>query len=935
MIARVIPLILLAASFIEADAQIIRFFQDSRQPYVPSDIRIQSSGAIDSTTLVVWGSTIRDSTGVVRNVLVYQMVQGTTPVDSSRLLTSSSEYPSGYVRVVPYGSRFLVVWNDRRLQRAGTYLQSISLDGVRLDSSGLLLDTTVVNSVTLYGDRSSRFAALGWNDPITRTGRIHPIDTNGLPNGQSVRLPAPILASRTMPGTWRGTIVQAEDGSGVIVGSDHPPNERVIGSGILNSSWFVEPDSTVWIVGGSVRRIHRLWDATTIEALRFDGNPLFTSEFVSRISADTFGFHLLIDKDVLIWDDPNSEESTREFTTTLQTKVYTRSGAYVRTDFTVIGTGRYENEYYNGDFISNTRTVLESHLKIDCRGVRTRRYAWKWENHWDDLYNPTIKYDTLAFHLDPLSGTLVSGYPASCPTSPTERLWRWSTETVRLIVGNATVNLQHASATVPLEATYSWVGVTTIGDQAYLSYRPDSLPGSLHSLRTELITDIMAGTTKRFSEYSVSQLGPQGADYLTQLNFSTYGSRATILTFGGTLLFYGIESRRDHWEPYYSSDYSVFTSSLPTLKVLTDSGWKAPGDPLNAVLKIPDKYGETRYVQDLAWDPNRHGTGVLMHDRNEDRFLWIDRNGSIVSRSIVPHLPKGMTGARIIAYDGDTTLFLSGDTVYGSRKGKSVARFPMSDTLADSRYLMLFGDRFLRYGFASDTVLLLQTFDRLGEMMGEVRLPSIRRGETFVVSAAVGDSAIVVCEDFAPGIAVRFYDQDLAQVGEVDTILTNPPLGIGTTIVGETCLVVWIAKRGSVHDILGYVLDVPTRPSAQDDPEDSVETPIPAIPEVPIRSGEVVVPTLITPTTTTAAILPVPNPAKGTVSFHVRLTYPWPVRISLVDGLGSEALRYVWSQTSSGENRFVLDVGEIMPGVYTVVLSAGQCRAIGKLIVEN
>lgn len=97
-------------------------------PQLLNESMIQGAARIDSTVLVVWGSTVLEGDSAVP-VLVMQRVRSGLTLDQPRVLSAPSARPGDWVQVVPVAGRFLVVWNDRRSNAPGIYTRTVDVDG--------------------------------------------------------------------------------------------------------------------------------------------------------------------------------------------------------------------------------------------------------------------------------------------------------------------------------------------------------------------------------------------------------------------------------------------------------------------------------------------------------------------------------------------------------------------------------------------------------------------------------------------------------------------------------------------------------------------------------------------------------------------------------------------------------------------------------------
>ncbi|HVZ37697.1 MAG TPA: T9SS type A sorting domain-containing protein [Candidatus Kapabacteria bacterium] len=131
--------VLLASSPAWAQAD-VRLSYDALQPLLPPDAQIESADSIGNLRLVVWGSTTANADGSIRNVLWMQQVRGDVKLGNPEILSDSTARPFGFVQVLALVDKFLVIWNDRRIANAQTFLMRIDSNGIRgkeqvLDSS--------------------------------------------------------------------------------------------------------------------------------------------------------------------------------------------------------------------------------------------------------------------------------------------------------------------------------------------------------------------------------------------------------------------------------------------------------------------------------------------------------------------------------------------------------------------------------------------------------------------------------------------------------------------------------------------------------------------------------------------------------------------------------------------------------------------------------
>lgn len=88
---------------------------------LPAEYRIESAAQKGDRTLIAWvtsRSVARDS---IAGELHAQIAEGRRPVGARIVLTGEGAHPASFLRVLPLGSDFLIVWNDSRSDAAGIY----------------------------------------------------------------------------------------------------------------------------------------------------------------------------------------------------------------------------------------------------------------------------------------------------------------------------------------------------------------------------------------------------------------------------------------------------------------------------------------------------------------------------------------------------------------------------------------------------------------------------------------------------------------------------------------------------------------------------------------------------------------------------------------------------------------------------------------------
>ncbi len=157
----ILAFLLLAISGVRGQQSDIRLSGDIPRPVLPADAQIQAADSIGDLALVVWGSTVAQTGGAPRNVLVMQIVRGNVPLGTPAVLTSPEARPSGFVQVLAIGGRFMVLWNDRREGPLQAYLRRVGDDG-SLSAEEMLDGDAIAPQGAAWGTRAGGYDLL-WN----------------------------------------------------------------------------------------------------------------------------------------------------------------------------------------------------------------------------------------------------------------------------------------------------------------------------------------------------------------------------------------------------------------------------------------------------------------------------------------------------------------------------------------------------------------------------------------------------------------------------------------------------------------------------------------------------------------------------------------------------------------------------------------------------
>jgi hypothetical protein len=182
----IILLSVLISSALVAQERSIRISPpDPPEPITVANGEIQSAGRIGARTLVVWGTSHHfgsDTTfGSFGTELRMQLLDGTSRVGDERAISGPDALPYGVVAVVTLGDRFIVLWNDMRPAAPGIYRRDVGIDGNAMGdeilfAAGGKLESDA--SLWLNDDAGGGYR-LVWNDVVTGSGCYVRLDRTG------------------------------------------------------------------------------------------------------------------------------------------------------------------------------------------------------------------------------------------------------------------------------------------------------------------------------------------------------------------------------------------------------------------------------------------------------------------------------------------------------------------------------------------------------------------------------------------------------------------------------------------------------------------------------------------------------------------------------------------------------------------------------------
>jgi|GEM_PF-4288971 len=263
-------LIALLSSLAAAQPDIRISPPDPPEPWMASDILVQSGARLGDTAIVVWGTTANlDDTAIV-NVLQMQLFVDTISHGDRTIITDPQARPYGVVAALGTEDRFFVLWNDKRAGAPGMYLRAISRDGTsgsaELLSAGRLLSADSCRLVRMVnGDllfiwtdiRSGKSAV--YSRLLTPTGEIKG-DERKLSDGNVKG----VLSTPLLPGAY----LVDPNGQAMIITSDGSLLPTRIPGFRLDRAYHINTDGSIAVIRDSVLNIYpSLFDSVAVRSI--------------------------------------------------------------------------------------------------------------------------------------------------------------------------------------------------------------------------------------------------------------------------------------------------------------------------------------------------------------------------------------------------------------------------------------------------------------------------------------------------------------------------------------------------------------------------------------------------------------------------------------------------------------------------------------------
>jgi hypothetical protein len=834
--------------------------------YLPlGDAAIQSAARTGDHALAVWGSVVADTAPLGRNILRMQMFRGAGIQGEQRTITTASALPSGSVRVLALRDQFAVIWNDRRPDAPGIYMQRVdtggSLRGPETRVSDRTATTATDRGIMASGSPVHGYMIIWEEEAGPHMPRLHRIDPEGIPDAGDIPLDAPLLEEiRTalLPGVTILRMDKRDDeGSyppGYMIRDGRLDPRRIPSLNLSGNSFHIGADtSSAVLVGSNLYIFKSIFDSVPRRRVDMESDL----GFQAMLSRDTAGRYLLYLWNVV--DDPGSPLHARIDRIVVDDSV--RSGLEVALDHEHVPdppAGWIDSVGYF------TNVGWERH----CGGaILTFTYSWLGR---DSEGRPARRTEYDRFAVDAV-GRIFEGtdrLESDCSDITITRRLSTGASLVVVEIDASEIELMHPLGDIvaPPEERYPNI-VTRDGIPVV------TLQNETPSSRPQLL---------RFDRSLAS------APALLA-GFDTLGRSLRIP--GAAAVWRETSTRIPR-----ASD-TIFRSSF-TLTKGAWFGWYASGViTANTLSDI-----RLRPV-DVAYDPNTDQliAAVELPYRDRRRRVSVMMVGG--SSWTADSLPTSIDGDfQIMPIAGEQFFLIADDTATMFTPFGAVARIALPRSPSDTRYQRLLGNRFVR-SFAEDSSRGLYTIE-LHTLQGELlasrtlTLQGATEAPFIVENPATQALALLYPAD---GVRLAYVDAMLrplaleARVSEAETGVSHP----AGSFLDDTLQVVWEDMRNGSLEIYGSWWK-PVTTTAVD---------------------EVVG---IDPLSIAIA----PNPASDRAMARVRSRHAGPATLELVDMRGRSVLRRQ-IMLAPGEQSSALDVGDLAPGVYNVVVGGvGSARII-------
>ena len=950
---------------------------------MPDAFKIEAADSYGANAYAVWGTWGITPEGDTVCRLVGQLIDGSTPVGEPVVIHSDAARPGNAVSVIALPTGFVVLWNDyRRVDSGEIYARVVRLSGgFTMPEEHLFADGAMKGSVETYGD-----AAIGqvlrWTSVDGRTNLIT-ID-NATRIVQPLRredgevltqyYDGGILPDHTVLKLPNGRMIVIDERNARVL-DDPPTYSRVFGHHHIDAAGRFSI-----IRGDTLLTYASIYDSIPLRSTILNDLDSIAGGIVFIAGNNLGGVSAFYAK--VMRDDIRSEYAVKGqmgtfwlalFEQKLDSSGVNQGTSSIRSFLEIEGNYPYNDRFFRFYRFENAGT------SFTCGGgihvyyqIRSKYIEWGGSDAIEEIKTLPLLCATVGPDGGRTGtyGCTSSGGSTDCIVQRVSglvvsRLRSDSLSRVTVDLGDTNLVLEQKGDVIPQPyiPTIRWLPQGMVyGGRAFILF---STPSSLELVKLD----------------ETSKLFPLGEfrDKSLETNWRHFNLRTEDMK----QRYFRYENRQ-HVEPHRPGTYLSSLSTWVTETYYVNgiyglfaarnifaypgaTGW---GTIIDGAIQwtsyspVDIIYTEAPFPS-IAWDPNSSSTMVRYLYQLAEGGPWqaaasLDDFGNV----------KG-----VVTWSGSDNIY---ETMFpehiGSYLGVRQGRLYRVDTTGigylgtlpagppSSAYTAWFGNDFIRYAAPDSSHLTIELMTTAPRALRKRTIEIAGPNNTFTFITNRGDSSLTVLWSDSLGINDITLSKDFSRQIPRRRLVEKPGVLTFTGVFQDDSLhVVWDDARDGVRTL--YRLGVAVVP-----PDDPIWMPMAkggdilssveydengeviggdtttvgianeAFEEIdsrsnPFVSGDRVTSSLISHFTDVVPLYPIPNPASTSIELRIRLTQPWPVTITLADESGRVVQRHDALPSTTGENRFTLDIEKLIPGAYTVVLQAGDGRGEGRVVV--
>ncbi len=869
---------------------------------LPDDARIQAAASIGNRTLVVWGNSEATGDGSIRTVLDDRILANGIDDGWRPVMHDREARPFGFVAVVPDGDLFLVIWNDRRADAPGVYLQRVDLGGGRLNASVLLSRSFIDDSVLFVAGASPAGLLIAWN---TRDGEsVRTVGARVRNGSQWITDAVLVDSARTtevvpLPAFPGDALLRHPDGRVTYVHADGSIELREIPRSRFDGPFDLAADTSLALVSGTSLLLYsnpfdsRPDQATSIPQI---ASMLSGSITVARIDSAHYAVHGIAASQSV--DPPALDLVVRS--------ILVDTSGSVRSIASIDSLHHALNEPNGCHYAPAFHGCSQ---RATCHGMRR---VEGWFSEVGDAFCGTRSY-TFGYVALPDGSALRSDDTAGiCPDGTSVRRLRSDTVSSVEVTGAwGTSEVDTMTASRRVDAAQMRPVLMLDGDTVRLVYQ-ESFEGG------EFLLGRWMSDNRPVDVDSVLRVpaldAPAPNDSTSAVTLRSYERHEALVGSGNSVVVGSVHQRTDdvtvashppHTETWMTAKLRVFVPVRGSWRKVDEYSASGPG-------------GNWRYgVESVGDEPTPGGTIASVDIGNEDQplrnVIGIGENGDVVFRN--EDVLSTQTGLSLVPTGGRRYLACGATRCWMLDDGAITDSIEFSVPAADVAYFGVGVDRFLRVTtpVSAPNQRLLALYGSDGALIARTLLTFGETPRDLCVAVRSTDSTIVLLWASRRGTRATSLDAALRVMAEDVSIgtyrdSTAQPTGV---FRGDTLFVAWSDARDGEPDIYGATY---LPPMATVDVDDATAA---AVMEHPMRLSVRVNPF------GTAAIISYALPAAGS-----------PV-LELVSMRGAVVCRRQLGPRVPGRYTMVLETGVIQPGPYFLAIRTSTDATSAPIVIAR